>query len=98
MYVTHAERSACENSYRMLKPSGPNLRRSCTMVCMKASAKSIVFHFGSLTESSMSWLSHVYVLRTPSMMPAGASFVNLIESCSSAMGKSGLGSAVIHRR
>mmetsp|Transcript_35722 Transcript_35722/g.93795 ORF Transcript_35722/g.93795 Transcript_35722/m.93795 type:complete len:213 (-) Transcript_35722:2170-2808(-) len=94
----HAERSACENSYGMLKPSAPNLRRSCTIVCIKASAKSIVFHLGSVTESSMSWLSHVYVLRTPSMMPAGASFVNLIESCSMPIGNSGCGSAVTHSR
>ena len=68
------------------------------MVCMNASAKSIVFHLGSVTESSMSWLSHVYVLRTPSMMPAGASLVNLTESCNIPIGKSGCGSAVIHRR
>ena len=38
MKVTHAERSDWLNSYGMLKPSGPNLRRSCTMVCMKQSA------------------------------------------------------------
>ena len=59
-------------------------RNKRTIVCIKAKAKSIVFHLGSVTESSMSWLSQLYVLRTPSMMPAGASFVNLIEHWSTA--------------
>ena len=39
MNITHAPRSDWLNSYGMLKPSGPNLRRSCTTAWKKASTK-----------------------------------------------------------
>mmetsp|Transcript_25027 Transcript_25027/g.54624 ORF Transcript_25027/g.54624 Transcript_25027/m.54624 type:complete len:202 (+) Transcript_25027:1711-2316(+) len=98
MNCTDADRSDWLNSYGTLKPSGPNLRRSCTIVCMKQSEKSITRHCGCVFESSMSWLIQAYEPLRPALMPAGASLVTLIDICSSPIGNLGCGSAVIHKR
>ena len=96
MNMTHAPRSDWLNSYGMLKPSGPNLRRSCTMVCMKQSAYSMLFHCGCVTASSMSWFTQAYDALSPARTPAGASLVTLMDIWSRPMGNLGCGSVVIH--
>mmetsp|Transcript_69183 Transcript_69183/g.207522 ORF Transcript_69183/g.207522 Transcript_69183/m.207522 type:complete len:210 (-) Transcript_69183:4020-4649(-) len=94
MYCTHADRSDWLNSYGMLKPRGPNLRRSWTMVCMKQRAYSIDFHCGCDCASSMSCVTHAYEFLRPARTPAGASFVILIAICSRPIGNLGCDSEV----
>merc|ERR1719502_1415329 len=82
----------------MQKPRGPNLRRSCTIVCMKQSANSMGRHSSRLTASSQSVSIQLYDLRSPALIPDGGSSVILIEIWSKPIGKAGCGSEVIQSR
>merc|ERR1719253_906795 len=72
----HASKSELLYSYGTHQPIGPNLRRSCTMECMKASAKQRIRHFSWSILSRTSCDTIVeYVRCIPALRHMGGSSV-----------------------
>mmetsp|Transcript_2620 Transcript_2620/g.5538 ORF Transcript_2620/g.5538 Transcript_2620/m.5538 type:complete len:230 (+) Transcript_2620:1527-2216(+) len=83
----------------MHHPMGPNLRRSCTMECMKDITNTMDRHLSLSILSSSSWVTVVvYVRCRPALSPMGGSRATLMDIWRSPIGNLGVISHVIHNR